>query len=129
METNEPNTNSDAHRPSNQTSFNKSSYENTNQNSVQFLSEVEKCCNSLDGKSAQSEEIMKINAYLTAFMKFENYENLKVILYQSSSPKAKFFAANALISLITQNYLSISLTDKIQMYDSLVDYIVSISFC
>ncbi len=105
--------------------------EDTNQNQtqeVQIVMKIEEYCNMLDNKSALTEEIHNMNKILTEFANFENYEYLKMLLYHSSSAKAKFYAANSLLSILTQNYLTISLEDKEQMYISLLTYIVNLIF-
>ncbi len=87
---------------------------------------IEEYCNMLDNKSAKNDDIQEMNRVLTEFSSHQNFYYLKHLLFNSLSPKAKFYAANSLITIITQNYLTIPLSDKIEIYDSLLSYIVNI---
>jgi hypothetical protein len=95
---------------------------------IQIVMKIEEYCNMLDNKSAKAEEIQNMNRILTEFSSFQNFPYLKMLLYQSSSQKAKFYAANSLINIVTQNYLTITLEDKEEMYTSVLEYIVKIIF-
>ena len=93
----------------------------------EILTKIESLCNLLDSKSCKLEDIQNMNKILTEFMIFENFKILKPLLYNSSSLKAKFYAANSLINIMTQNYLSIEISDKIEIYDYIFDYLVRLS--
>jgi hypothetical protein len=93
---------------------------------IQIVMKIEEYCNMLDNKSIQAEEIQNMNRVLSEFSNFQNFPYLKMLLYQSSSQKAKFYAANSLINLVTQNYITVTLEDKEEIYTSVLEYIVKI---
>lgn len=94
---------------------------------IQIVMKIEQYCNMLDNKSVQPDDIQNMNRVLSDFSTFQNFHYLKMLLYQSSSQKAKFYAANSLINLVTQNYLTVTLEDKEGIYTSVLDYIVKIN--
>ena len=88
-----------------------------------IVHKIEECCNNLY-KATNNQTVQEINAILSNFISFKNYDLLKVLLYQSTSKHAKFYAANALTNIITENYLSVGIEDKIEIYENLIAFIV-----
>jgi len=92
---------------------------------MEQISLIEKYCKIIYDKSSNPEDIKNSDEQLTKFIKFENFEILKLILYQSTYSQAKFYASNSMTTIITQNYLSVSLNDKIEIYDNILMYMVN----
>lgn len=90
----------------------------------QQIAKIEELCNMLDNKSIRSEDIKNFNLILTDFASIKNFSSLKFLLYSTQSPKAKFYASSSLQNLITQNFLSVEINDKIEMYEYLLNYMV-----
>jgi hypothetical protein len=91
----------------------------------QQIAKIEECCNMLDNKSIRPEDINSCNLILTNFASLRNFNTLKFLLYKTNSHKAKFYALGSIQNLITQNFLSIELSDKIEIYEYLLNYLVS----
>jgi hypothetical protein len=90
-----------------------------------IASRIEECVNNLY-TATNNEDIKVINETLSNFISIDNFQYLKMLMYKSSFSNVKFYAANALTNLITENYLTIELSEKIEMYDNLLSYIVNI---
>ena len=93
-------------------------------NDDQQIAKIEECCNMLDNKSISSEDIKNCNLILTNFASLRNFNTLKLLLYNTNSPKAKFHALSSIQNLITQNFLSVELSYKIEIYEYLLNYMV-----
>ena len=91
-----------------------------------IINEIEENVNKLYS-STKNEEIHIINEILTKYIQIENFDLLKALLYKQSSNFSKFYASNALITIITNNYLTIKLNDKIEIYDNLINFIVKLN--
>ena len=78
-------------------------------------------------KTTSSEERTVLDQALTGFIKLENYEVIKSLLGESTNPCARFYAANSLVMIFTQNYLTISPQEAYGVYEDLLNYLVSIS--
>ena len=91
-----------------------------------LILEIEECCDNLY-KATNNQTIQEINQILSNFISLKNFDKLKVLLYQSSSKNAKFYAANALTNLITENYLSVEISVKLEMYENIMNFIVKYS--
>ncbi len=90
----------------------------------QMISKIESFCLLLDNKTSNLDEIQKMNKILTEFKTLENYKLLKILLFNSKSLQAKFYAANSLISVTTENYLSVEISEKIEIYEFIFNYLV-----
>jgi hypothetical protein len=91
---------------------------------MEHLSVLEEFCEKLNS-GRNSLEIKEANDFLTSFVTLANFQTLKILLYKSNLSSAKFYAANSLTQLITQNYLTVDLDQRREIYDSILMYIVS----
>jgi hypothetical protein len=94
----------------------------------EVISKIESVCCLLDSKSCNLDEIQKMNKLLTDFMSLENFKFLKLILFNSNSLQAKFYAANSLINITTEYYLTVEISEKIEIYEFIFNYLVKIYF-
>jgi hypothetical protein len=90
-----------------------------------LIQKIEEYCTKFYSPKNNSERC-EADEFLTKLMQIENFEIFKQLLYNANSTYAKFYAANSLIILITNNYHTIKLLDKLEIYDSVLKYIVSI---
>jgi hypothetical protein len=75
-------------------------------------------------KTANTEERTLLDQALTNFIKIENYESIKSLLGESTNPYVRFYAANSLITLYTQNFITISSQEAYSVYEDLLNYLV-----
>jgi hypothetical protein len=96
---------------------------NNQTQALNILQKLSETCDKLY-TSGNSHEIQAINTELSNLIDFKNFELFSSLLCNSTSIYAKFFAANALKTLITDNYLSIPDNAKITIYENLLTIIV-----
>jgi hypothetical protein len=75
-------------------------------------------------KTVNNEERAILNQALMDFIKIENYETIKILLGQSTNSNVRFYAANSLCTLFTQNYITISSQEAYSVYEDLLNYLV-----
>jgi hypothetical protein len=76
--------------------------------------------------TTDQQERQTLDKTLTEFVKYENYETLKSLIGCSNNPYVRFYAANSLILLFTQNYLTIPAMEAYKVYEELLEYLVTI---
>jgi hypothetical protein len=70
-------------------------------------------------------EVNMIDRFLTENIKLQNFEIFNYLLSNSSYQSSRFYAANSLLQLLTQNYLTIPCEVVIQLHNYLLEFIVS----
>ena len=80
-------------------------------------------CNKLY-TSKSHEEIKKADEFLTNFINLENFFHLKNFLFVSNNFYTKFYACKALTVIISKNYLSINLENKVDILNNLQNILV-----
>jgi hypothetical protein len=76
-------------------------------------------------KTTDQAERKLLNIALTDFIKLENYEIIKTVLGESTNHHARFYAANSLVQIFTQNYLTIDANEAYSIYADLINYLVN----
>lgn len=74
--------------------------------------------------SKDHKEIQKSDQFIQSHINIENFNLFKFLLINNNCPKIKFNSARIIMTLITDNYLSIKYEDKTEIYDYLLYYIV-----
>jgi len=73
--------------------------------------------------TTNNDERKNLDIFLSQSISTENIYIFKEILFDSNSPYSKNYAANSLIKLITQNFISVNIQFKEELYTFLAEYI------
>ena len=89
-----------------------------------LYSKLEDYSDKLYNKHNNLEDYNTINKFLMENIKIDNLYIFKELLQNSANITTRFYAANSLIKIITDNYLSVSLENFSDLYVYLISLIV-----